>query len=125
VTDETFSVFMTLGAAPTAPFLFGLEIVAYGSWVLGTGLGYLIGSFLPPVLQESMGIALYALFIALLVPSVKRSLPAGVVAAASASVHTLLRSVSGLGAGWSVIIAIIAGAVLGAVIFPEPEREAP
>lgn len=125
VTDETFSVFMTSRAAPTAPFLFGLEIVAYGSWVVGTGLGFLIGSFLPPVLQESMGIALYALFIALLVPSVKRSLPAGVVAAAAAAVHTFLRSATAIGAGWSIIIAIIAGAVLGAVLFPEPEREGP
>jgi 4-azaleucine resistance transporter AzlC len=125
VTDETFSVFMTAVSVPTGTFLFGLEIVAYGSWVLGTGLGFLIGSFLPPVLQESMGTALYALFIALLVPSVKRSLPAGAVAAAAASVHTLLRSASDIGAGWSIIIAIIAGAVIGALLFPEPEREAP
>jgi len=125
VTDETFSVFMTAGSAPTGPFLFGLEIVAYGSWVLGTWLGFLIGSFLPPVLQESMGTALYALFIALLVPSVRRSLPAGAAAAAAAAAHTLLRSVSGVGAGWSIIIAIIAGSVVGALLFPEQDREAP
>ncbi len=118
VTDETFSVFMTSNAASAPAFLLGLEFVAYGSWALGTCLGFLIGSFLPPVLQESMGTALYALFIALLVPSVKRSFAAGAVAAASASVHTLLRSLSGIGAGWSIIIAIIAGAVVGALIFP-------
>jgi predicted branched-subunit amino acid permease len=70
-----------------------------------------------------MGTALYALFIALLIPSVKRYLPAGAVAAAAAAAHTLLRRVSGVGPGWSIVIAIVAGSVFGALVFPEPEKE--
>ena len=72
---------MSGGKEASVPFLVGLEVVAYASWVIGTAAGFISGSSLPSVLQESMGVALYALFIALLVPSVKREYKAGVVAA--------------------------------------------
>jgi 4-azaleucine resistance transporter AzlC len=123
VTDETFAVFMSGGKEASVPFLVGLEVVAYASWVIGTAAGFIGGSFLPSVLQESMGVALYALFIALLVPSVKREYQAGVVAAISAGVNTLLGRAAGFQPGWSIIAAILSASFLGALLLPAPKTQ--
>lgn len=73
ITDESFSVASLSSGKLTFPYLFSLNGIAYLSWVLGTILGFSAGSLLPNELQSSMGIALYAMFIALIVPAMKGS----------------------------------------------------
>ena len=72
ITDETFSL-ASLSRKDTlsANFMLGLSLIAYSSWVGGTIVGVLLGSQLPTVLQNSMGVALYAMFIGLLIPELK------------------------------------------------------
>ena len=67
ITDETFSVASLNRENVDAAFMGGLIMMSYGSWVLFSGLGYAVGASLPVVLQKSMGIALYAMFIGLVV----------------------------------------------------------
>ena len=64
ITDETFSMLATgkKGKIPTA-FAFGVALIAYGSWVIFTAIGHVIGANLPLFLQAAMSIALYAMFI--------------------------------------------------------------
>ncbi|WP_416151291.1 AzlC family ABC transporter permease [Salipaludibacillus sp. HK11] len=71
LTDEVFAVASTGSRPIQSNYIIGIGVVAYGSWVGFTGIGYFAGEFLPDLLQESMAVALYALFIALLIPSVK------------------------------------------------------
>ena len=118
ITDETFAIASAQEGRLHSGFLLGLEAVAYVSWVSGTAAGYSLGRLLPDILQRSLGISLYALFIAILVPAVRRNWRAAVVAAAAGLCHTLLDWLSPLPSGWNIILAIVAGSVLGAVLFP-------
>lgn len=121
VTDETFSVAATTEGRISIPFMLGLEGISYGAWVGGTGLGYLLGAALPPALQESMGITLYAMFVAILVPEFRKSYRFAVLALGSGGVHILLRKVRALPAGWKIIGAILITAALGTMIFKDDD----
>lgn len=121
ITDEVFSVASLKGGKHAPQWLLGLETAAYGSWVGGTGLGYMMGSVLPQRLQDSLGIALYAMFLSLLIPAVKQHFGKGAVAVLAALIHFGLRMVPGLPDSWALIGAIVLGAWLGTVVNREPD----
>jgi len=105
ITDEVFAVTTTREGKLSTKFVFGVAAIAYASWVMNTGLGYLVGSILPETLQQGMAIALYAMFIALLIPSVKKHrkvLLLAIFAAVSNSIFSLF-----LPSGWSIIAATL------------------
>mgnify|MGYP001401416636 CR=1 FL=1 len=105
ITDETFALTATRKGILSTGFMLGVCVVAYVSWVVFSGFGYAVGSVLPDVLQQSMGIALYAMFIGLLVPSLKKSrkvLYLAVMAAIMNSAFSLL-----LSTGWAIILATL------------------
>jgi len=122
MTDESFSVAaMQKERMLSAEFMFGLNIVGHCTWTLGTLLGYFSTSVLPESIQESMGMALYALFIGLLVPSVRKSMPALVVALTSMVLSSFIKYMpflSALNRGVSIIAAAGVAALIGAVVFP-------
>ncbi len=117
ITDETFSIASTRGGIITSSFMLGLESIAYISWVAGTALGLLMGDFLPQGLKESMGITLYAMFIAILVPEAKKSHKVFIVASIGGLVNTLLWLTKGINSGIAIVISIIVGALMGAILF--------
>ncbi len=117
ITDETFAVASTREQKLSSGFLIGLESVVYSSWIAGTAVGHTLGRVLPHAIQRSLGIALYALFIAILVPAVKRSYTAAVIALLSAGCHVLLSEIRILSSGWNIIIAILFGAAVGSLLF--------
>lgn len=74
ITDETFAVHsMTKNKDLNKEIVYGVNLVAYLSWVLSTIIGILMGEILPSIIQSSMGISLYAMFIALLIPNIKNN----------------------------------------------------
>jgi predicted branched-subunit amino acid permease len=121
ITDETFVV-ASLDEHLTPPYFLGLIATVYLSWLSGTLIGAGFASLIPPVIARGMGVALYAMFIAILLPGVKKSWINGVVAVAGgllawgASV-----AVPGLASGWRIVIAILAASALGAVIGGDDE----
>src|SRR5690625_2594027 len=72
ITDEVFAMLTTQKNILKTNFIFGVGAIAYTSWVVSSAIGYAIGAVLPKTLQMSMGIALYAMFIALLMPALKK-----------------------------------------------------
>lgn len=122
ITDETFSVASLYRGPMTSTYMFGLITMAYGSWVLFTGMGYSIGASLPKVLQQSMSIALYAMFIGLAVPSIKRyrkPLFLFITAAVLNSVFNLF-----LESGWAIVTATITAAVGVESVMKEEKQNA-
>jgi 4-azaleucine resistance transporter AzlC len=112
ITDETFSVAATREGTVNAGYMFGLNLAAYSSWVIFSGLGFLIGAGLPQTLQESMSVALYAMFVGLLVPSMKNNMKVvflAVLAAAFNSIFTLAELMS---TGWAIVLATLLSAIL-------------
>ncbi|WP_409304590.1 AzlC family ABC transporter permease [Peribacillus sp. SCS-155] len=112
LTDETFSVAATKPGTITSGYMFGLNLMAYASWVIFSGIGHVFGSALPQTLQESMSVALYAMFIGLLVPSLKgarKVVYLAVVAACFNSIFTLTHVLSN---GWSIVLSTLLSSVL-------------
>ncbi len=67
---------------------------------------------MPAVLQESMSIALYAMFIGLLVPPLKKQRKVLLLAGAAALFNTVFQMNGILSAGWSIVCATLLSAVL-------------
>lgn len=122
VTDESFSVASFAGGQLTASYMLPMQLTGYVGWALGTTVGYLIGSVLPPLLQQSMGIGLYAMFVALLVPELKQSKKAIVLSVLAGIVNTGFRSFLGLAQGWSIVISIVFVSLIGVMLWQGEER---
>ncbi len=124
ITDETFVV-ASLDAALTPAYFAGLALTAYLAWLSGTLIGAGFSSLIPAVIAKGMGVALYAMFIAILLPGVKKSWINGVVALAGGAIawgSSLL--IPRLPSGWRIVIAILAASFIGALLGEdrEPER---
>lgn len=116
ITDETFSVAATNEGTVTTGYLFGLTSIAYLSWVVNSGIGYVIGANLPKTLQESMSVALYAMFIGLLVPSLKKSVKVVYLAVLAAAFNTIFTLGEWLSTGWSIVVATLLSAIIIEVV---------
>ncbi|MBN1834232.1 MAG: AzlC family ABC transporter permease [Spirochaetales bacterium] len=129
VTDETFvvaSIRLAPGAETklTARTFLALGLIAYVSWVGGTLAGALLARWIPTAVMGSLSIGLYALFIALLVPSMRKSWRFGLVAAASGAIgFAVSRLAPGISEGWVLIGATLIAAALGTLLPGEPKAK--
>jgi 4-azaleucine resistance transporter AzlC len=121
ITDETFSVAATKEGKITTGFLFGLISVSYGSWVIFSGIGHAIGSSLPTTLQESMGIALYAMFVGLLVPSIKKHRKVIYLAGLAGLLNTLF--IQFMATGWAIVSATIVSSIVVELLVRSKEEQ--
>lgn len=112
ITDETFSVAAMKEGTINASYMFGLIAMAYGSWVVNSGIGYAAGAGLPESLQESMSIALYAMFIGLLVPALKKQRKIVWLAGLSALFNSIGTFALHLSKGWSIVLATLLSAII-------------
>lgn len=112
ITDETFSVAATKEGKMSSSYMFGLTLIAYSSWVINSGIGHFVGASLPEVLQESMAIALYAMFIGLLVPSLKRQRKIIFLAGFAAILNSIFSYIiPPEWSGWAIVSATLLSAI--------------
>ncbi len=126
VTDETFTVAAMQKRNINFSFMAGLELLPYMGWAAGTAAGALVCTLLPETLQNSMGIALYAMFIALVIPAAKKSRAALIVAGCAILLSAVLKWIpifSFVSGGWRIIIATVIACTLGAKMFPPQDAE--
>lgn len=127
ITDETFAVASMEKREITFPYMLGLISCPYFGWALGTALGALTTALLPPALQSAMGIALYAMFIALFVPPAMKSKAVFTVVLIAVALSSAFSWVpylkNHISAGWSIIITTIGASTLGAIFFPRKENQ--
>jgi len=117
ITDETFAVAALKEGKISDGYIIGLNFTAYSGWVIGTAIGFMAGNFLPPDIQSSFAICLYAMFVAILIPAVKKSVTAGIIAVTAGVVNSLLVYFTPLSSGWSIVISILLVAGAGMFIF--------
>lgn len=112
ITDESFSVLATQkGNKLTTAFAVGVIVIAYGSWIVFTAIGHLIGANLPHFLQASMSIALYAMFVGLLVPSMRGNRKVVSLALIAGLVNSFFYFTEWLSTGWAIMVATLASAI--------------
>lgn len=125
ITDEIFAVASTQNGRVGTRYMTGLILIPYIGWALGTGLGAAASMLLPAAVQSALGIAIYGMFLAILVPAAKKSLPILTVVVIAAALSCMFRWIPGLNqisGGFVIIICSIAAAGIGAVIFPKKEE---
>ena len=125
ITDEIFAVCSTRKQPVTPSFMYGIIVISTFGWTLGTVLGAAAGELLPAALISALGLMLYGMFIAIIVPPAteKKSILLVILFACALSVvcRYLLPFISG---GFAVIICGIAASLLGAWLFPVKEEAA-
>ena len=118
ITDETFSVISTSGAGRVrTSYAAGVIVLSYASWVLFSGIGHVIGANLPLFLQAAMSIALYAMFVALLVPSLKGNRKIVLLALTAAALNGFFFWTELLSTGWAIMVSTIVSAVAVEVLY--------
>ena len=121
ITDEVFAVSMQRRGELTAVYMAGLILTPVIGWTMGTLTGAVATSFMPPVLSNAMGIALYGMFIAIIIPPARdnRSVLITVALAVIASVlFTYVPGLKLLSGGWSIIIITVLVSAVAATLFP-------
>lgn len=120
MTDEIFAV-ASQEPAVSRSFFSGLCVLPYIGWSLGTLIGALLGSILPERLMSALSLAIYGMFVAIVVPEMKKSRPVIVVVILAALFSCLFRYLpllTSVSSGISITICAICAAAIGAVLFP-------
>lgn len=127
VTDEIFAVASMEQESITGWYWFGLSIMPYLGWSGGTLAGGLISGLLPSSLQDALGIALYGMFIAIIIPAAKQSktiLKTLILAVAISCLLKYSPFLSFISSGFAVIIVTILAAGIMAYFYPiEEDKE--
>ncbi len=129
VTDEIFALAAMEKDDVTFPFFGGLMTCPIVGWTLGTVLGAFAAELMPPLIQSCMGIALYCMFIAIIVPpsrTNKNIFYAVLIAAAISCIFKyvpFINQISQNGGGWSLIISAVGAAALCATFLRVEEKE--
>ena len=125
-TDEIFALAMAEKNPLTTPFLLGLGLTPILGWTGGTLCGALAGSVLPAGVRTALGVMLYGMFIAIVVPPARQEKPVLVTALLALVLSCLFRWAPGLSrvsAGISIVICTVVAAAGGAWLFPVADEE--
>ena len=124
MTDEIFAVASTEDEVDPI-FFFGLSVMPYAGWTLGTLTGALLGNVLPDIIMNALCLAIYGMFLAIILPPARRSKQVLVVVIIAAALHSVFYFAPYLKlipSGLAVSICAIAAALIGAFCFPIREE---
>jgi predicted branched-subunit amino acid permease len=126
ITDEIFAVSMQRDHELTTAYMAGLILTPVLGWTGGTLVGAVATSLMPPILSNAFGIALYGMFIAIIVPPAKEQknvLFAVLLAIAASVACKYIPVIKNLSSGWTIILITLVVCVIAAWLFPVEERE--
>lgn len=114
ITDEPFAIFTTAKKELISSSYFtGLFLVSWCAWVSGAVIGAFATNYLPVNLIQAMNIALYALFIAIVVPAAKSNNKLLVIVICAAILNIALSQV--MDSCWAILSTIIICSLIGAI----------
>ena len=125
-TDEVFAVAMQQRGAVTAPYLAGLIATPYVGWALGPFLGAAATSILPLALRSALGIAIYGMFLAIIIPPCRKAKPVLITVLIAVALSCILHwtpVLKELSSGWIIIICAVAASAFAAYRFPVDEED--
>lgn len=125
-TDEIFALGMARGKDLTIPFFVGAGVAAAVGWTSGTAMGAVAGTLLPQSIRMALGVMLYGMFIAIVVPQAKEEKPILASVALALVFSCLFKWVpllNQISDGLAIVICTVLAASLCAVLFPLREEE--
>lgn len=123
-TDEVFAVASAQEGSVGRKYLYGLILTPFLGWASGTLLGAVAGNLLPAVVISALGVAIYAMFIAIVFSKAKTDKPTAVcvlIAIALSCAFRYIPFLQGVPAGFTVIICAVITAGLMAWLAPVKE----
>lgn len=127
ITDEIFGATIARPGVPTPFYTFGALIAAVPLWALGTALGISMGNILPARVVSALSVALFGMFLAVIVPPARKdkAVALAVIASFACSFASVkLPYISQMSQGNRTIILTVVLSALFALLFPRTEGDA-
>ena len=126
ITDEIFGVAANRKEPVSRIFFLGLMTLPYFGWTLGTLMGAVLGDIMNEALSDAMGLAIYGMFIAIVVPKAKEERHTLLIVLLAVAISCLFYFVplfSSLSGGYAAVICAVAASLAGAFFFPVKAAE--
>ena len=126
LTDEIYAVVMTKPDSVGSSYIRGVLTVPYLGWICGTLLGAVLDAILPARLEAALGIMLYAMFLAIIVPPMRRERGICLVVALAAGFRclmTYLPPLSRISEGFAIILCAVPAALIVSAFCPTAEEK--
>ena len=126
ITDEIFGVASVVPDKLNPWYNYGMMAISIPAWTIGTAVGIAVGNILPHHVVSALGVGLYGMFLAIIIPpGRKNKVIAGlvVVSMAASLAMSVLPVVSHISSGMRTIILTVVIAGIAAVAFPIKEEE--
>ncbi len=126
ITDEIFAVAIDQDGEINRSYFAGLAIIPVIGWTSGTVVGAVLGNVMPLIVTNALGVALYGMFIAVVIPKARENshvLAVVLIAVAISSALYYIPAFSAVSAGFAIIICAVAASAAGALLFPVKEDE--
>ena len=126
VTDEIFGVSMQKKGNITFAYFMGLMILPILGWSGGTLVGAVAVSLLPDMVRSALGIAIYGMFLAIIIPPARTERAIAWVIAIAGLISCVLYYVplfNSISGGWMIIICAVVTSSIAAILWPVPDEE--
>ena len=126
VTDEIFGITIARPGTLEPAYNYGAMSVSVPAWAVGTALGIIMGNLLPARIVSALSVALYGMFLAIIIPPVKRDKAVALCVAAGFAcsyISGVIPAVAALSSGTRVIILTLVISSAVALLFPVKEAE--
>ena len=126
VTDELFGITIARPGWLNPYYTYGAILVAAPAWSIGTALGIIAGNLLPLRAVSALSVALYGMFLAIIIPPARKSrVVAGLVADSFflSFIGSYLPGISTLSDGTRTILLTVLISCAVAILFPVKTEE--
>ncbi len=126
VTDEIFGLSVTVDGYLNPFYTYGITIISVAGWCAGTVLGVVMGNILPAVVSNALGVAMYGMFLAIIIPPAKKNRVITVlviVSMAASGLFSILPVLSSISSGFRVIILTLLIAGAASFLAPIPDED--
>lgn len=120
-TDEIFGVSISNKGTVGKRYMYGLILTPYLGWTLGTLFGAILGNVLPSIIIASLGVAIYGMFIAIVVPVIKKERNTALCVLLAIAISCAFKYLPFLGnipSGFAVIICAVVPSLIFAFAAP-------
>lgn len=125
-TDEIFAVSVSNKGEVGTKYMLGIMLLPIIGWTSGTLLGGVVGNILPPMVTAALGVAIYGMFVAIVVPVAKKEKMTALCVLLAIAISCAFRYIPLLKvvpSGFTVIICVVVASVIFAIIAPIKTEE--
>ena len=126
VTDEIFAVSVSRNKTISKYYMLGIISVSYVGWIAGTAFGAVLGGVLPAVISDALGIAIYGMFLAIILPAARddsRYLKVIIIAVILSCMFKWFPVLNKVSSGFVIIICAVIASAAGALLYPIDDAE--